>query len=425
MKRILSALELIYSQIIKTGEFSSTNLKSSMESVFESEGYRENFDEPRNILIIHDGGVGDLMMCSPAIKAIRNNFPNAKITLVVYPRGKDLIDECPYVDQIIYNERKFDWRHLDELLRWDIDFADKLLPNRFDVAFCFCLYVSGILLAYMSGAKKIVGFENDILCRVTLFDYRYLLPLVNFQCSSNFVGTHQVDMYLALVEKFLDKIIVDRDLEIWITEEDIQTAKQLLSKSDLSNDVLISISMGGTGNRKKYPPEKYARLAQKIFEEIPNAQFIILGGSVDAESSKIFMDRFDSDRVLDLTGQINFRVSAAILSMTSMYLGNDTSTMHIASAVEIPCLTPNCFPARKKMNARDIPIIARPYRVPSIIVQPEKPLSECVDVEDEFGCHLMNQTHCISQITVEKMFEGFLLLREKINRNDFTTTYIY
>ena len=146
MKRILSALELIYSQIIKTGEFSSTNLKSSMESVFESEGYRENFDEPRNILIIHDGGVGDLMMCSPAIKAIRNNFPNAKITLVVYPRGKDLIDECPYVDQIIYNERKFDWRHLDELLRWDIDFADKLLPNRFDVAFCFCLYVSGILL---------------------------------------------------------------------------------------------------------------------------------------------------------------------------------------------------------------------------------------------------------------------------------------
>lgn len=424
LEKILDALERAYADMIESESFDASRFKNSMEKVFESEGYCDG--ESKNILIVHDGGVGDLINCSPAIKAIRNAFPDSEITLVAYPRGKDLLRDCPYIDRLILNERNFVWNAFDQLLRWDIDFSKKLLPYRFDVAFCFCLYVSGILLSYMCGAKKVVGYENDFLCRTKIFDYEPMLQFISERCSppQNRSNLHQVDCYLGLVEGFLNKIIVDRDLEVWLDEEDVGTARDLLSGIDCENEFLILLSMGATGVRKQYPPEKYAQLARKISEEIPDARFVIIGGERDVESSERFMRVFESDRVLDLAGKINFRVSAAIASMTNMYLGNDTSTAHLAAAAEIPCLVPNCFPMQKKIEDNFPILISQPYRVPLVVVQPLKPLPECADIVEEFGCIVWNEHHCIDQISVDKMFEGFLLLREKILRDIRSTTYI-
>ena len=101
--------------------------------------------------------------------------------------------------------------------------------------------------------------------------------------------------------------------------------------------------------------------------------------------------------------------------------------MHAATAFNIPVLTPFCFPSDLNLG-RLMPISSLnryyPYGVPSVVVQPEHTLPDCKDSTDVFGCKMINQSHCINQITPQTMFTAFNILKQQIAKNATEPLYV-
>ena len=425
-ENVLNELRNFHKYSIEIGKFNSSVLQQYMEPIFEREKYRDENLGEKNILIITDAGAGDFILLSPSIRAIRNAFPNDRITLVCSDSLYSLARTCPYVDSIFYNKNTGEFELFDELIKWQIEFSEQLLPFRFDLAICFCHQIGSYMLAYMSGAKIIAGYQSRILCDSVIWPFGLVNHLINFPIEVNILKPHMVHRYIGIVEGISNQKINDLELEIWFEPRCMKFARQIFSEHGFLDKPIFAIVMGGTSAKKHYPPEKYAELAQLISEEIPDARFVILGDSKDIVSGEIFSREFGNpDRVLDLSGKINLAETSAILSMCSMYIGNDTGTMHVAAAVEIPCLAPFCYPADKPIVDASVIQMYYPYGVPAIIVQPRQSLPECIDSHEIFfGCQAYNQPHCITQIEVETMFAGFHLLLEKIQNNDSSVDLI-
>ena len=148
---------------------------------------------------------------------------------------------------------------------------------------------------------------------------------------------------------------------------------------------------------------------------------------MDEYSSYIFKQSVDpkifAEHIIDLTNKSNYRQDAAIMSLCEMYIGNDTGNMMMAAAVKLPVLNPNCFAADLPLNETSVLKVFYPYHVPSVIVMPEHALSDCKNSTGGYGCkHL--ERHCIAQITVEKMFNAYNRLKERIAANNIEPLFI-
>ena len=425
MQNVIQAFQKFRDEMIRSDRFDSGDMKNFLEPIFEREGYR-NETTSHEILIIHDVGIGDFILLSPSLRAIREKFPNDRITLVCNSSVKPLARSCPYVDSIFYNPKSFDFENFDSYFQWQIEFSKKLLPFRFDLAICFCHQIGGYLLAYLSGANKIASYIAPALCDSRAFPFGIVVDLINQPIRIDPTRPHLIHRYIGIVEGLLNQKIDDLELEVWFSPRCMKFARKILNDYGFLDKPIFAIVMGGTSATKHYPPEKYAQLARLISEEISDARFVILGGSRDIESGEIFSREFGNpDRVLDLSGKINLAETSAILSMCSMYIGNDTGTMHIAAAVEIPCLAPFCYPADKPLVDASVIQMYYPRGVPAIIVQPRQSLPDCIDSHEIFfGCQSFNKPHCITQIEVETMLAGFHLLLEKIQNNDSSVDLI-
>ena len=168
-----------------------------------------------------------------------------------------------------------------------------------------------------------------------------------------------------------------------------------------------------------------------ILEEEPTGTFIILGGGDEdlksAETFKSALNEKFHDRIIDLTNKLNYRQSGVVLNFCDMYIGNITGTMHMAAAVNCPVILLSPFPADLPQNPGDDPLAYYPYGVSSIWIHPPQALPECAEADYDiqaYGCAVMNEPHCITQIEPETILRAFYLLKERIAKNLNTPLYI-
>lgn len=435
---VVGALEEYLERIVQTTQFNLQDFVNFMEPKFAAAGYRTPTNDGGNILILDDDAVGDFVLSTGAIREIRRLYPEEHIVLVVNPRAFNIAELCPYVDEIILNAKQFRLTNFEEVFRWNLNFAGQLLRTRFDVCYSVTYHMPNPLLAYMSGARVRImrdfandNEDDDRSWGVIPTKYVSLLATNRVSLKDNTFGRHMADFAFSLVDYILHAPVKNRSLEIWNTAFEISEAERLVE--NFSRPV-YALCMGGSASRrvhKNYPPENYARLLQMISAEEPNATFIILGGgSIDGESVEILQNALDKDffdkHIVNLVNKATYRQSAAILRFCSMYIGNDTGTMHVAAAVGCPVLTPNCFPADLDCDYHAFPRFFAPLSVPSVTIQPAHALTECAVNEPNlnYGCRMM-RPHCITQITPEKIFEGFHLLKQRIVENNNEPLYIH
>ena len=433
---VVDGLNKYFQRMVETHTFNPLEMKNLMEPIFTEAGYRrydhENnlggrMDSQINILLIHDSGVGDFVIKSPTIKEIRRLYPTAHITLVFFPRAAALAENCPYVDEVIPNGRECNWHSLLEIYRWNLGIAQRLLRRRLDIVYAFTQYPSTILLSYMSGAKERISHKfTPESGAIECGSFYIFSPLLTIEVPDQHYGTHSVDHDLNLLDYTLHAPVANRELEVWYTPSDITGATEFLQDDLTVGNKIIAVCMGGNSLKKQWQPENYARLVDKIIKLERNVKFVIIGGgAMDEQSATVFKQSIDQkniDRFIDLTNKIDYRKSAAVLSLCDMYIGNDTGTMHIAAALKIPVLSPNCFAADLPFE-HSIPRGYYPYRVPSITVMPKHALDECKNSTDGYGC-INTDRHCITKITVDKMFDAYKQLKKRIAVNNIEPLFI-
>ena len=433
---IVRSLRNFLNHVIETNSFSLQEFFDFMEPKFTEAGYRKqskvNLQEQEyqyrsNILIIAGpgNGMGDFIQMVPAIREIRRIYPKAHITLIIHSRFLAFASICPYVDELIVKKKQ---EQFPFSLEEDLNIVPNLLEQRFDIAFSLTHFAELSLLMYMSGARSRVICSNfeEKEYEVEFISSRYFANLATNIAPARKYGNHVTDIFLSVVDDTLLAPVSNRNLEVWYTPEDFSFAKSIIK--NLSKPLYV-LMLGASGFVRHYPPEKYAKLLEMILSEEPSATFLILGGGqLDVMSTQILKQNLEeklfSEHVIDLVGKTNFRIDAAILSFCDIYIGNNTGSMAVATAVKCPVLVVECFPKDLDSGVTDIPRLYSPYRVPSVSVQPKHALPECAVNKpyNQYGCRA-NRPHCITQIEPETIFKGFHILKDKIvkkiNTNDF------
>ena len=275
--------------------------------------------EIRRILFMQLKWMGDVLLCTPAIRAVRRAFPNARIDFVTGPEGAAVLAGNPHLDRII------PWRRgLGAGLRveWQIARAG------YDAVLDFRSTPRDALLALASRAPLRIGVRGRGP-RNSVYTH-----LFSKETGVVYMPRQKLELLRPLG---IDPDEQDLALELLVGEDERAFAAALLERVGMAGEALIvAISPVSRVHYKQWGPEKWAALADHVAER--GARVLLTSGPGELEQARAVAGRMTHEAVWDYGG-CNIRQLAALYQRCALWLGNDGGAKHIAAAVGTPTLT--------------------------------------------------------------------------------------
>ena len=279
------------------------------------------------ILILALSGIGDALMFTPVLNLMRKAMPMAEINALVMFKGvQDIYERSHDLNNVIY----FDF--INKGLIESLKFI-KTLRNKYDAS--VNVYPSNRseynIINFLIGARKRAGV------RYLRKDVRDMGFLNNFRITED-DSLHNVQTNIRLVENlFNTKFTEEPPLEFTLLEKDLSFAQDYLKRLNLnSNDLIIGFHPGSATLKnhinRRWEPEKFAALGQQLINNL-NAKILLFGGPEESDLKKNINNLIDSpDSILIETD--NLAKSAAVMQSCKLFVSNDSSLMHVASAMQ-------------------------------------------------------------------------------------------
>lgn len=285
-----------------------------------------NFSKIGRILVVrqHDQ-LGDFLLCTPVFRALRERFPDAHIIALVRSYVAPVVDNNPYVDNVlVFEESGRSWSR-----RKLVDFW-RGLRSGYDLAVVINTVSHSFtsdLLAHFSGARYVLGSEHMVFpgCRRNFF-YNLIAPYWSG-------ARHQTLRSLDIV-RYLGIDTDDRSEVMALRDEEIAWARQFLAGHGVGRgDVLVSCHVGAGKLSNRWPVENYAEVANRLHEE-DQAHVLVSWGPKEEELGEQFLSqtRFEPIRAYGFS----LRELAALVACSAVYVGSDTGILHLAAAVGVP-----------------------------------------------------------------------------------------
>lgn len=278
-------------------------------------------DSTRRILVRAVNWIGDAVMTTPAIGAVREHFPDAEITLLANPLVSQLFSPHEWVDRVITFDRKGAHRGIAGRFR----LAGKLRQERFDLAIILPNSFDSALIPWLAGIPARLGKCSD--GRSLLLTGRY--P------AGEIAGRHEVQYYLDLLGHFGIKGRATATHLVTTPGEDSQAAARLMDHGIDAGDFVLGINPGATfGSAKRWYPDRFAEVARRLAAEW-EAKVVIFGGP-DETDIAAEIERHLAGTCLNLAGKTTVRDLMALIKRCSFFITNDSGPMHIAAAFGVP-----------------------------------------------------------------------------------------
>lgn len=304
--------------------------------------------ERLSFLHINVARIGDTLLATPVMRAIRAAHPNARIDALAHPRRAEILRHLPFLNRVGGISKRSSW------LRGRIGAAryDYAIVHGFDES----------LVAYaLRVAKRVVAFRQrqEALNRKL---YR-AVEVPGFQSA------HSVALALRLPAA-IDIPPAGGRLSYRVTEaEDAFAAARLAADAPPCAYPLVGLQVASfpTKAYRDWPIGAFADLAQRISAQWPSAHFFIYGGANDVERTAWLGEQLGA-RATVYAGRLTLRETAAIMSRTQLYVGVDTGPTHIMSAFDIPLVgLYHCYSPSRLLGALDHPCFypvdhPRPHR---------------------------------------------------------------
>jgi ADP-heptose:LPS heptosyltransferase len=292
------------------------------------------------ILVIKMAGIGDLLLATPALRALRETYPQARIDLLVTPASAGLLDGWEILNHVIVLDKYlFDYpqqilknpRNLQRLTPlWhqlrDAHYDAVLLLHHLTLPFGRLKHQ---LLLRATGAKWRVGLDNG---------HGWFL---NVRVPDNGFGAmHEAEYNLAVAEA-VGAVVSNKRLTVPLSEEDHRQAWHILYEHEGPNSIQRPIiamhpGSGGFSVARRWSPERFAKLADTLFHDV-GGQVLLMGGPEEAELHRQITGMMQSQvPVRSLAGKASIKVTAAILEQVDLFVGNDSALGQLAVAGGAP-----------------------------------------------------------------------------------------
>lgn len=282
----------------------------------------------KHILIINLGGIGDLLLSTPALRALRKAHPEAEISVLATAGVYEIVKSLSYIDKVFtFNLEYGKIFPFSKSLR-NLKILSILRKKQFDVAINMRTLVSDrgarkvkILLAIIRPGMKV---GRDTEGRGYFFDIK--IP-------ETIVGTkHEMEYHIDTV-KALGAEVIDRTIDFEIDEESIENVNKILEE-DISKDViLIGFHPGGRPSRR-WPIENFVKVAEDVHKRI-SCKLVATGGESEISLIKELV-RASHAEIINLAGMLSIKELGALIKRCNLFVSNDTGPMHISAILGTP-----------------------------------------------------------------------------------------
>jgi len=340
----------------------------------------------RKILILHRGLLGDTVVALPALWAIRNRYPNARITLV----GHRIVDQHSVLSSDVLT---------------GVGVVDKIYHYNYFSSRIRTL-VSIIMLIMRIGFKWDIGISLHP-CTVPskqLKRHRFIFKLLNVKNilvpeGSKSPVVRDNDGKVVKTKHFTDMLfdiliplgVIEKDIswDLNLDKELVERVDSWLKKHRLIEGEMIALGPGSNMEAKRWPEDRYVNVIATLRKSF-NIYPIVFGGDDDKELGTRIVESIGTGLVA--AGELTVRETAELMRRCRLYLGNDTGTMHLAAAVGLKCVA--------LFSSRDNPGKWEPYGEGHCILRKQVPCEGCLLAE----CREFNNL-CLRSISVDEVVE--------------------
>ncbi len=366
---------------------------------------------PKKILIRSTNWIGDAVMTTPAVHTIRENFPDAEITMLAVPWVADIFRLSPDVDHVLIYDKKL--LHQGKI-KGPLNLAKDLKAYAFDAAILLQNAFEAAFLVKMAGIPVRAGYKRD---------GRGVLLTHGVTISDAIRKRHQVHYYqnmlaelgLTLGPDHL-RLPLPEKLELWakgfvdchryqsptsIPEPASETVDPgLLEMKPLNSEgdavPVIGFNPGAAfGPAKRWPTEKFGQLAALIAHHHGESGCLIMVFGTEADTEAAQEIRQFSIRtpyhVLDMTGKTTLEQAMALIKTCDVFVSNDSGLMHVAAGLNTPTIA--IFGSTNHTTTG-------PYSKNSIILRRDMECSPCLQTHCSLG-HLK----CLESIKATDVYE--------------------
>jgi lipopolysaccharide heptosyltransferase II len=275
--------------------------------------------DPKRILIILHGSIGDVTRALPLASLVRRRYPEALLAWAVEPACFPLIEHHPALNEIIVFDRRHWWRDFLPFLR-------KLRSRRFDLVLDLQRHLKSGLVSFLSGAPKRIGFHRSD-CK----ELNWLFNNAHIPAAGDEIP--KLEHYL----KFAEYLGVEPSPVEWefrLTAEEECRVDRYLSQVAPAYAALF---VGTRWESKRWFPAQIADCARALQQNY-QLDVVLLGSKQDVRAAAEAQAQYSSG-VTNLVGHTSLREAIGIIARAKVAIGPDTGLMHIAAAVGTPVVS--------------------------------------------------------------------------------------
>jgi predicted lipopolysaccharide heptosyltransferase III len=278
--------------------------------------------EIRRVLVVKIWAIGEVIMATPAFRALRELLPEAHITMLTGRAAYPVVELSPRFDKVLAVDEAVFLKPKPAVL---LSLVKKLRRERYDLVVSLHHAWQFGVFAALTGARHRVGFDR----RREGFAYSTGVKPEP--------GRHQVNEYFDLV-KALGTTGEPGPLEIYTDESDEIRADEAMGRLKEAGKRAALVAPGGGVNpktkmpEKRWPAERYAALIEML---APDFALALVGGPGDEEAGVAVAGKLKAE-VTNLIGRTTLRELYALSARADLFVGNDSAPMHLAAAAGAP-----------------------------------------------------------------------------------------
>lgn len=344
------------------------------------------------ILVIKIKSIGDVLLATPLIHNLKLNYPDAKIDVLINKNTKDMLSLNPDINEIYeYDREKIKKLPFFKMILEEFRLVKALRKNKYDIAIQTSETPRGIITAFFIGAKRILSYEPR---------KKYLSFLIDDIFKSD-EEIHVIDRDL-LALKILNAQIKDKKVRIYFENYDLKLPEKFVHFHPMSAMMF-----------KACKADFMAKLIDFCELELKIKTVITCDkNEVEIQKMKEILS-FCKSKPIVFEGNLNLKQVAYLSSKSSLYIGVDTSIMHIAAANDVPVIAFFGPSITKKWGPWDNSISKNAYKKNNSIQK----MGKHTVIQKDWPCGGCNKRGCENKgvsLCLEEMIEDIQIVKKEI-----------
>jgi len=293
--------------------------------ISKGKGRRPPEEGFRSILVRGTNWIGDCVCSLPALRVIRQSFPSAKITLMVKPWVAGIYQPSKLIDYLLTYDRRGEYKGAKGFFTA----VRRLKEGGYELAILFQNAFEAAALSFLARVPHRWGYATDgrgfLLTRA--------LP-VNRETLSR----HHVYYYLELLRGLGIADEAPPQMELLVDEGVRERMKRLLSHSGVDwEKPLVGINPGAAfGTAKRWLPERFAEVADRLMQSV-GCPVVVVGSARERGIAREMTSSMKRPPIV-LTGETTLQELIAVISLSKLFISNDSGPMHLAAALRVPTI---------------------------------------------------------------------------------------